>query len=222
MHVNPILVWLHVLLFVFWLGTDVGVFVCGVWARSAGRALSERLLLLQVLAFIDLWPRACAILMLPVGLLLARGWGAPVSAALLGGSMAAALAWAVLSVLSLRQPPGPHAGTIRRVTNLFLLVFGGGVIALGASWLLGGAVAHAPWIAWKLMIYGAICLAALGIDLAFTPVITGFGRLAANPADAGAEALIGPGIDRALRVVLVLYALLLAASLLGSLKPAAI
>ena len=67
--------YLHVLLFVYWLGGDLGVWMTGKQMIRDDLSLDERLRIRQVGALIDMAPRVCLVLMIPVGFTLASAWG---------------------------------------------------------------------------------------------------------------------------------------------------
>jgi hypothetical protein len=123
----------------------------------------------------------------------------------------------------LRLQSEPHASRLRAAHFALVTVVGLGTIATGVSLLLPGAPAGVPWLAWKILLYGVICFLAIGIDVAFQPVIAGFQKLNAMPAEAveieTANRLIRPGMARTLVVVFTLYVVLLVVSYLGVAKP---
>ena len=211
-----VLLWLHVLMFVFWLGADVGVFTCGVMMRRPGLTPAQRLLLLEAASVVDLFPRACAVFMLPIGFTLAERFGSPVTGAWLAAVWLAALVWGGLVVASLRIHDPVLAPRIRHVSNLYLLLLGAAAVGFGVWWLTHGALA---WLGLKVVLYGAVYWAAIGIDYAFFPAVVGL--LGAQEADAAQPLAEGTArsIGNTLIVVGVLYALLLAASFLGTVKP---
>ncbi len=72
-----ILVYIHLLLFVLWLGADVGVFMLGQHFRKRAQYdLPQRLVLLQLFVNLDMVPRSAWALMVPVTLTMvdAGGW----------------------------------------------------------------------------------------------------------------------------------------------------
>ena len=67
----PTLVYVHLLLFVLWLGADVGVFLLGQHFRKRTMyTLDQRIALLKLLVIVDLTPRAAWALMVPMSLTL--------------------------------------------------------------------------------------------------------------------------------------------------------
>ncbi len=206
------------MLFVYWLGADLGVLIAAIWARSPARSLAERAVLLQIATAIDLTPRLAFALMLPVGFTLAQHWGLALSDAAIGAVWVVALLWLLAIVTMARAPGGSLGRGLARGQFWFLLVAGTALVGWGIALLANGTVVPA-WLGWKIVLYGGIFFAAIGIDLAFRPVIPAFGALASQGSTPAIEAAIRRPIDRAMVVVLTLYALLLAISFLGTVKP---
>ncbi|MEP6011700.1 MAG: hypothetical protein ABJ237_10370, partial [Parasphingorhabdus sp.] len=72
-----LLVFVHIILFVLWLGADVGVFMLGQHFRKREQYdLPQRLVLLQLLVNLDMVPRTAWALMVPLTLTMvdAGGW----------------------------------------------------------------------------------------------------------------------------------------------------
>jgi hypothetical protein len=207
---------------VFWLGADLGVFISGLWIRKPSLSLAERNILLRVAMVVDIWPRVAFILTLPVGATLSRAW-LPIGDIPLAIVWSIALIWLVLLVAMLRLQGETYATRLRHLHFALLTLVGIGAIAVGAWLMLAGRAAQVPWLAWKILLYGVICFLAIGIDAAFQPVLAGFHRLSASPADPvereAANALIRPAMDRTLLVVFTLYVVLLVVSYLGVAKP---
>ena len=87
----------HVLLFVFWLGADVGVFFAAIYAKNDKLSFETRATLLKLGGFIDLFPRISFALMLPVGLHLVSFTGIyPVTSLMLWTAWIVAAAWIAL------------------------------------------------------------------------------------------------------------------------------
>lgn len=211
--------WVHILLLAFWLGTDVGVFVCGAWIRRHGLSMQERVLLLKVSSLIDLWPRASAALMLPVGVMLARAWGTQVDATWVALAWGAAIVWLALTVAGMKLFGTPAGRTVQNVSAVFLLILAAACFWAGGTWLAAGADQPTAWVGTKLVLYGCVCLLAIGIEKAFGPVIAGFGLLTDEARRVEADALIDRGMGRTLAVVGTLYVVLIAASWVGVAKP---
>ena len=211
--------WIHVILFVLWLGADVGVFICGSWVRRESLSVEQRTVLLQASAVIDLWPRFSAALMLPVGLMLARSWNPALGAGWVAGAWAVAIAWLALTLLGMRHMGTPLGATLSRATHAGLVALSIACLAGGYAWLQAVPAGLGGWLAAKLMLYGVVALLAIGIEIAFAPVMRGFPMLSNEADRAQANQLVRSGMNRTLAVVGTLYVVLLAASILGVAKP---
>ncbi len=66
-------IFLHVVLLVYWLGADIGVFYSSLQVVKAEHPPETRAAIVKVLTFVNYFPAAASILMLPVGLQLAAG-----------------------------------------------------------------------------------------------------------------------------------------------------
>jgi hypothetical protein len=211
--------WVHIMLFVLWLGADVGVFICGWWIRRPTLSLEQRMVLLQASGVIDLWPRVSAALMLPAGLMLAVSWVPALTWPWLVSAWLVAGAWIVLTFVGMRLMGTPGGLLLQRITSLGLVVLAVACVAGGAS-LITGTTPGLQWLGGKLLLYALVCILAIGIEVAFRPVIAGFGMLADRATREQGDALVRQGMNRTLTVVAVLYATLVAASILGVFKPA--
>ena len=134
----------HILLLVFWLGTDLGVFVSARWVRKTGRPMSERWLLLQLGGLLDVMPRLCAALMFPLGATLARNrWGLDVTPTVLGVLWLVAFVWCGAILTAYRKQNTPIAEMIGKVQLAGLAVAGVGAGAWGL-WLLSTESVPSP------------------------------------------------------------------------------
>ena len=205
----------HILLFVYWLGADLGVLLLAKRVKDASLDLEQRLLLLEMATLIDLLPRLCFAAMLPVGLEMANRTGLMETPVLLRVAVwVLAIAWIALIIAMTRNEGNAKLAFIQRmglfVVSAVLIV--AGVMALGSTDATG-------WLAAKLVIYGIICLAAVGIDWSFQPLVPALARLASEGSSPDVEQAITASIDRTVIYVYVLYGALVIAAILGVLKP---
>lgn len=217
---HQIWVYLHILLFVYWLGADLGVFLLAKAAKRADLSFAERAFALRMAVMIDLVPRLCFAVMFPVGLQVTVSGGYAVVP-----GWALALAWAVsFGWIALLFAMGRHEGTptgarLGRVNLalqalLCLLVGSLGVLALAGLGPLPGG-----WYGAKVFLFACVFALGIGIDIAFRPVGPAFMRLAAEGSRPDIEAEISRGIDGAVRVVVALYLLLALIAFIGVAKP---
>lgn len=210
----------HLLLFVYWLGADLGVFLLAREVKRADLSFDQRALLLRMAMLIDLTPRVAFVLMFPVGFHLASGLGL-VDAGPLAHAVvwAGALAWLALVVAIGRNEGRPLGATLTQVHVAVQAVLGVAFVGLGiASWL-GHGPFDGRWLAAKVVLFGGIFFCAIGIDREFRPIVPAFQRLATEGSSPAVERAIAGAIDGAIRWVLSLYAALLAIAFLGVAKP---
>ena len=217
----PSLVWLHLMLFVLWLGADVGVFLLGQHFRKRHiYSLDQRLALLKLLVIVDLTPRAAWALMVPMALAVssAGGWW-PVPGWALWGSWIIAALWLWLVLDAHAHDMTPRAARNRRIEGWLRIALCAGWLGLGGASLLIGAPIGTGWLAWKALLFGCIFAAAIMIDVSFKPVGPQLGRLIAEGSSDATEIPLRATMDRTRIWVWATYALLLATSWLGAVKP---
>ncbi len=213
--------YLHILLLVFWLGTDLGVLLAARRVRDAALTPAERLTLLDLALRIDLLPRIAFSLMFAVGATLGYlGGTLPISGWALALLWALTALWLILTLALAAAEGKPRQGLLAAVQRIWLIAVAL-ACGLAALWLLArGAEAPVPgWLGLKIALYGLVCLAAIGIERAFLPLIPAMGELAGSGSSAALETRISGAINHALRYVYSLYGLLFLAAFLGVTKP---
>jgi hypothetical protein len=217
----PTLVYFHLLLFVLWLGADVGVFLAGQNFRKRNvYTLEQRIALLKLLVLIDMTPRTAWALMVPVSLSvvsLGGYWAAP--GALLLAGWAAAFVWLWLVWDAHFHDMTPRAARNRRIEfwlkNAITLAY----LWLGIQSLATGAPLAPKWLAAKALLFGLIFAAAIMIDVAYKPVGPQLARLLREGSSDATEAPLRATMDRTRIWVVTVYLLLVATSYLGAVKP---
>ena len=218
----PTLVYVHLLLFVLWLGADVGVFVLGQhFRRRHDYTLDQRLALLKLLVVVDMTPRTAWALMVPLSLSVAKmgGWW-DVATPIVAGAWAIAAFWLFLIWDSHFHDMTPRATRNRRIEFWLKIVILIGYLGVGVvSVVTGEPIVHS-WLAWKALLFGLIFAAAIMIDVAFKPVGPLLGRLIAEGSSDATELPLLKVMNTTRYWVWCVYALLIATSWLGVVKPA--
>lgn len=218
----PLAVFFHLLLFVVWLGGDIGVFLLGQnFRRRAAWSLDQRLALLKMLVIVDLAPRLAWALMVPTTLSmlqLGRWWEVGWPVVVLAWIAGLWWSWFVLAAHA-RDTTSPAMRANKGVETWFKLVMTLLYLWLGIeSWLTGAPLAP-PWLALKALLFGLIFLAAIMIDVAFKPVGPLLGKLIADGSSDATELPLLRAMNRTRIWVLLIYLLLLATAFLGNVKP---
>lgn len=218
----PSLVYVHLLLFVLWLGADVGVFLLGQHFRKReAYTLDQRIALLKLLVIVDLTPRTAWALMVPLSLTLSYAggwWDLPLPIVGFGWAIAAVWLWLVFDAHA--HDMTPRAARNRRIEGWIRYLLCIGYLWLGLESVLTGHPIATPWLAWKALLFGLIFAAAIMIDLTFRPVGAQLGRLLAEGSSDATEVPLRRTMDRTRWWVWLTYLLLLATAWLGVVKPA--
>ena len=206
----------HVLLFVYWLGGDLGVFYSSFVVADPNRSVEARMTAAKILIALDQVPRTCLVLILPVGLTLANRLGLlPLPGPALLALWIATLAWLGLVVaLHIR-----HSAALGLVdTAIRLLVVAATLGAAGVA-LAGNGITSARWVAAKLAVFGLIVVCGLAIRRVFAPFGPAFATLTSEGSTPAVEAAIRGALGRARPFVISIWLLLIAAAWLGLSKP---
>ncbi|MGB3456621.1 MAG: hypothetical protein WBG08_03935 [Litorimonas sp.] len=211
---------LHILLYVFWLGGDLGVAVLGGQFRRRGDyTLDQRLALLKVLVMVDMGPRTAWALMV----------GSSISLAHLGGywilpGWALALAWAIsagwlyLVWAAYKAGQTPRATKLKRVEMILKWALAAGYLYLGFVSLVLDDPIVPDWLAWKAFLFGLIFIAAIMIDVRFKPVGPALVTLIETGSTDETEAPLRALMDRSRFWVRVTYVLLVVIGFMGTSK----
>lgn len=208
---------IHVLVFVYWLGGDLGAFYTSRFLTQPNVPADRRLMAAKVVGDVDMAPRTALILALPTGLLLAqsKGW-LPLGWPIVSGITIAALVWLALA-WHLHLKHGAASNTLRNLDLgiRWLLVFGlGGWAILG----LAGSVQLPLFLALKLLALVGCILLGLFIRAVLKPLGPALMGLS-GPDASTAEADLAATLNRARPLVTGIWVLLLFAAFLGLWTP---
>ena len=217
----PSLVYIHLLLFVLWLGADVGVFLAGQHFRKRRLySLDQRIALLKLLVLIDMTPRSAWALMVPVSLSvvsLGGYWAVPTP--LLIGAWVVGGLWLWLVWDAHRHDMTPRAARNRKIESWLRIGLTLFYLWLGSQSLMAGYPLDQSWLAAKALLFGLIFAAAIMIDVSFKPVGPQLGKLLAEGSSDAIEVPLRATMDRTRIWVWLVYILLVVTSYLGSVKP---
>lgn len=208
---------LHILVFVYWLGGDLGAFYSSHFLTRPGVSADRRLMAAKIVGDVDMAPRTALILAFPTGLMLAiaKGWIAWPD--WIGWAvMAAGVAWLALAWW-LHLAHGKDVAWPRRLdlairVGLAMWLFIYGFSALIGNTNLPGFLALKMWC-----LAGAIVMGLL-IRQVLAPLGPALAGLAGEAA--AAEAQLATTLRRARPLVMVIWVLISAAALLGLWMPA--
>jgi hypothetical protein len=209
---------LHVLVFVYWLGGDLGAFYLSRVIGDPARPTAVRIAAAQAMGDLDMAPRTSLILALPTGLTLASMSGhLPLPAAVLSAFWAGSLAWLWLAWrIHLKHLPSADPG--RRLDLLLRWVVLATIAGVGAAVVAGG-LDWPLFLGLKLLILAAAVACGLWVRALLAPFGPAFGELAASGPTPEGDRIIAQTFARVRPVVLTIWALITAAALLGLWRP---
>ncbi|MDE1147225.1 MAG: hypothetical protein PW843_11470 [Azospirillaceae bacterium] len=149
---------LHVVLFAYWLGTDLGVFITGMGANKADLTGNARERLRKASGRIDMGPRTAMVLMVPVGLTLASNWGLPLGGAALAVIWVLAFAWLWLVWMIYLRQGTPRAKLFFKVDLGVRVIATLAFMGLGITCLVTGSPINSRWLATKITLFGVLLL----------------------------------------------------------------
>ncbi|MEV6773870.1 hypothetical protein AB0N05_35065 [Nocardia sp. NPDC051030] len=222
---------LHLVLFVFWLGGDLGVFYSSRFVINPNLTPAARATALSIMSGLDLGPKVCLVLFLPSGVTLMAT--APHGASLFGIALfpwwsvvaiwVLAAIWLTLNVIQHRT----H-GRIRMVQRADLAIRFAVIVALAGTGVYTlfaaepfGVTTNPKWLGAKILLYTIAIAAGLGIRMTLRPFGAAFGALQTNGSTEEVERTLRRSVDGCLPYVWAIWCSVLAAAALGVFKPGA-
>ncbi|MBV9323458.1 MAG: hypothetical protein JO352_06710 [Chloroflexi bacterium] len=233
--VYGVLIALHILLTVSWLGVDAGVFIGSHMIRNRAYAPDARFLLSRLMGYLDLGPRLSVPLLFAVGLSLAYlGNWASMPAGVVVGFWIVAVAWCLailyafmlqhrLEAAGLRKvSPAEHAWlrAYRRIDLWARWVWVAAIVGALLGGVFGVAVFKTTWLTWKVALFGVVILVGNGLRLipgtSSMAIMAEIHRLGSTTER---ENALYRRLSLTHPIVLTMYACVIASVFLGVLKP---
>ena len=210
----------HILLFVFWLGTDLGVFFATALVKNPARSFETRKTLIRVANMAHVLPRICFALIIPTGVELTCAINIyPLNPDLYVGSWIISVMWVVLILASVRSQGKPVAANLRIIEFVFEAFIGLALVAYGLNSLATGAPIDDPWFAAKLFLFGLVFWAAIAVDIGFRPFYAPFSEIAQEGSTPEREEAISAAANHALVAMAAVYILVAVIAFIGKVKP---
>jgi len=212
---------LHVLLFVYWLGADLAVFYSASYAADPALPIATRVVIAEIMGFVDLFPRMSVPLIGAVGASMAATTG---RMALGGAGLAivwiVALVWVATNLHMYRHRRSPERISRWRRFDFVWRATAATLIALaGASALAGMGVTHDRALALKLIIFAGAVFLSLVLRTLFSPFRPALARLAGGAGRPDDSEIMQLALSRARPVVLAIWAMTVAAAAIGLWQP---
>ncbi len=210
----------HILIIGYWLGTDLAVYYISGAIVDADKPTPVRVYAAKAMLLLDMVPRTALILTLLTGLSLAGARWLPAGMITAWWLWPLLLAWLTLTWTVFRLEHSELGHRLARIDFAFRVLVVLACFALALALLTGiGAFAALPWLAGKLLIMGLIIALGLLIRVQLKPFGALFGQVAQGQASTQTEAQLRRLIAQVKIPVWIIWVGLVAAAVLGRLKP---
>ena len=208
---------LHILVFVYWLGGDLGAFYTSRFLTEPGVSVEKRFMAAKVVNDVDMAPRTALILALPTGYMLAvtSGW-LPFSVWTAWTLLVASLLWLALAwKLHMAHAAAPK---VLAQLDLFLRWTLCAALTVLAILVFAGQLNIPQFIAIKFLLLAGAVLMGLFIRKVLKPLGPALAGLSGSNAPQ-AEADLAAVLKKAKPLVMTIWLLIILAAFTGLLKP---
>jgi len=212
-----ILLLLHVLLFAYWLGADLGVFYGAKFAADGRYSIETRQTIGRIMAFVDLAPRLSVPLVGATGISMGAISGAlDLRGIWVWAVWLAALLWVASNLYIYRHRAEPDR--VQPVIRFDLwwrasLMVVAAAVAVAS--LLGAGITANVALAVKLLILATAIALSLLLRALFRPYRPALRRIAAGADNAAESAIMAAALARARPVVIAIWMAVIAAAAIG-------
>ena len=206
--------YLHLVLFAYWLGGDLGTFLASRQVTNVELSPQSRRTALRIMLACDMGPKLAMPLVLPTGLHMAAAAGAlPLSTAALASVWGVGLCWFAW-VLTIYRKEGSLLAA--RLTQ-FDLYFRIALIVSLLAWVASLIAAAPPplWLVSKLLIFALLVTCGIGIRFNLRTFKPAFAQMMSDGASAQADAAMRLSLQRCLPWVWCIWAGLFIAAAFG-------
>jgi len=183
---------LHQVLFVFWLGPDIGVYMWSTKVTNAELSPAQRISAGRMMQMIELIPRLCMSLMLTVGGILTEMMGIEHPWWQMAGIVLLGPVWLTLTILVYTRSGTEQGAQLGRLDELFRWVVIASVIASTGFSVVTERLTDTPWVTAKLLLFAAVVFFGLMMRKRLAPFAAALDKLESDG--------VSPEIDRAMAV----------------------
>ena len=210
---------LHLVLFCYWLGGDIGVFYSSGFAADPKLSIEARMVAARIMLALDLVPRLCGAVMLTVGGVLSEFVGVEHPAWQMAGIILLAPVWLALELIMHFKHDTPLGKGMQKLDNPFKwAIVVGCIVSVGWSFSTG-RLDEAPWVGYKILVFAAIVFCSLMITKTIGPYIVGIERIAAGVINDEENAAMAKSLRQCKWAVLGIWVGLVIEAVLGVIQP---
>jgi hypothetical protein len=210
---------MHLLLFCYWLGGDVGVYYSSGMVVDPKLSNNARLTAAKIMVNLDLIPRICMSLMLTVGGVLSEFKGVEHPTWQLVGIILLGPAWLTM-VLAVHLKEGTGFGkSLARVDYWFRWALVAYLVVSSTYSLVTGDLGDATWVAWKLLVFAGLVFCGLMIRQFIGPYGAGIHALATDTVTDQSNVAMARSLNQCRPFVLAIWAGIVVEVWLGVVEP---
>ena len=214
-----ILLFLHQVLFVFWLGPDIGIYMWGTKASNPELSVAQRLAAARIMRVIDVLPKVCMSLMLTVGGLLTEVKGIEHPWWQMAGIILLGPVWLVLTLVTFARSGTESGEQFVKLDEMFRWIVIASVVVSVIFSTVTDRLADFPWVSAKLLIFAAVVMFGVIIRRRLLPFYTQIEQLDGVQPDDTANALMTSSVSSTRPFVIATWVALAAAAWMGMVQP---
>jgi len=212
---------LHLVLFAYWLGGDIGVFYSTRIILNRSHSAPQRFMASRIMLWIDLLPRLCLSMMLTVGGILSEYVGVSHPPWQYAMIVVLGPVWFTALLIMHFKHNASFMPTLTKL-DLWFRWFLIAAIVASVGWSVStGRLDNAPWLAPKLIVFALMVLCGVMVRLYIPGFIAGVRALSQGSITEEQDDAMRRSIHRVRPWVFAIWAGLIAEAFLGIYKPGA-
>lgn len=207
-----VVLFVHLLGWVFWLGTDIGVFLSAKYAERGDLSAETRLTVLGLGMVLDRFPRFSMPVVWLTGIVMMNKLGYTVVPAEV--AIIITIAWLIVTWAVIFQPPGSAGHQWANIAQTIILA--AIIVGMGGagSYLL--SIGEMPlWLALKWFAFVLVAITVMALEKAFAPIGPLLAELAETPGGDDLNTRISAVLRPVYPIVIAIYAWTLLAAASG-------
>lgn len=216
-----VLLLLHVLAFVYWLGADLGVLYAAKYGADERLSIETRQTIGDIMSFVDLFPRLSVPLIGATGMTMAALTGAFVFHEIwVWVIWLAAVVWVSSNLFIYLNCANPErTKSVMRFDTVWRIILLISIVGVAAASYFGAGITSSMSLIAKLMIYATAIALSLVLRALFKPYRPALARIAAGGDSTADSAVMKKALASAKPIVVLIWSLTIAAAAIGLWKP---
>lgn len=219
MGLYELLLLLHILLFVYWLGGDIGVFYASGFVVDASLSRESRLVAAKIMLGCDLVPKICMSLMLTVGGLLSATIGVQHSPWLIVCIVLIGPFWLTVVLVLHYRHAAPYIPLLTKLDFYFRCLIIVALLISSAYTYATGRLEETPWLLVKLLAFAFLVFCGLMIRIKLKGFSQSYGKLLNNEHTAADDTRMLASLNAVRPWVVTIWLVLVVQAYLGIVKP---